>query len=212
MRSFAILLVGTFTLSGVASAQTSAAAPSYGYAEVIAQSAFGNVTSQSYGAEVGFNANSNLQVFGEFGRVANAATSDLGVSAQKIVTALGSGFTVTSKEPITFGLVGVRYLMASSSPLKPYVLAGGGIAKVKNDVVFSNGGTDVTANLAQFGVVLGTDLSGSETKPMLSLGAGAVWLVGGHFMVDLQYRFGRVFASDAGITVHRAGVGIGVRF
>jgi opacity protein-like surface antigen len=208
MRSFAILIVGTFAFSGVASAQT----PAAGYAEVIAQSAFGNVTSQSYGAEVGVNLNANLQVFGEFGRVTNAATSDLGVGAQQIVAALGSSFTVTAKEPITFGVAGVRYVMPSSSPLKPYVLAGGGIAKVKKDVVFANGGTDVTSTITQFGVVLGTDLSGSETKPMLSLGAGAVWPIGEHFMVDLQYRFGRVFASDVGITVHRAGIGVGIRF
>ena len=212
MRSFVILILGTFALAGVVNAQSSAAAPVKGYAEVIAQSAFGNVTSQSYGAEIGVNLKPNLQIFGEYGRVTNAAPSDLGTSAQLIVGFLGTGFTMTAKEPIAFGLGGVRYLIPTAGKLKPYVTAGGGVGTVKKDVTFSNGGTDITGNLAQFGVVLGTDLSGSETKAMLSLGAGAVWPIGDRLMIDLQYRFGRVFASDAGINVNRAGVGIGIRF
>jgi hypothetical protein len=31
-------------------------------------------------------------------------------------------------------------------------------------------------------------------------------------MLDLQYRFGRVFTADDGINVNRAGAGIGIRF
>jgi hypothetical protein len=31
-------------------------------------------------------------------------------------------------------------------------------------------------------------------------------------IIDLQYRYGRVFMSDEGLNISRAGVGIGVRF
>jgi hypothetical protein len=31
-------------------------------------------------------------------------------------------------------------------------------------------------------------------------------------ILDLQYRFGRIFAADSGITTNRAGGGFGVRF
>jgi hypothetical protein len=31
-------------------------------------------------------------------------------------------------------------------------------------------------------------------------------------IVDLQYRYGRVFTSGGGLNVHRAGIGLGVRF
>jgi opacity protein-like surface antigen len=212
MRSFLFVVFGTFALAGAASAQAPAAAQTKGYVEGVAQSAFGNVTSQSYGGEIGVNIKPNLQVFVEAGRVGNAAPSTLGASAQLIAGYLGTGFTVTAKEPITFGVGGVRYLIPSSSKLQPYVMVGGGAASVKKNVVFSNGGTDVTGTLSQYGVVLGSDLSGSETKGMLSLGAGATWPVGQMFVVDFQYRFGRVFASDGGINVNRVGIGIGIRF
>jgi hypothetical protein len=78
-------------------------------------------------------------------------------------------------------------------------------------VTFTVGGTDVTTNLQQYGAVLGTDLSGSFTKPMLTLGAGIAYPVG-RLVLDFQYRFGRIFAEDEAINVNRAGIGIGVRF
>lgn len=213
MRSFAILVVGTLALSGAAYAQAPAAAPSKGYIEAVAQSAFGNVTSQSYGAEAGVTVTPSLQVFGEFGKVINAAPSSLGSDAQKIAGGVGGSFAVASaKEPITFGVFGVRYRIPSSGKVQPYVALGGGAAQVKKEVQFSNAGTDVTANVAQFGVILGTDLSGSETKAMLSVGAGIVWPVWQHVILDLGYRYGRVFTSDAGTNVSRAGAGIGIRF
>jgi opacity protein-like surface antigen len=79
-------------------------------------------------------------------------------------------------------------------------------------VRFLVGGTDVTANLAQYGVVLGSDLSGTFTKPMLTLGGGVAWPFGQRVTADLQYRFGRIFADNQGINVNRVGVGVGVRF
>ena len=61
-------------------------------------------------------------------------------------------------------------------------------------------------------VVLGSGLSGRETKPLLTLGGGIGYRIGARFVLDLQYRYGRVFASDQGINVNRAGAGFGVRF
>ncbi len=53
-RLFAVLVLGTLVSSSVASAQSAPKpAPMKGYVEAVAQSAFGNVTSQSYGAEIG---------------------------------------------------------------------------------------------------------------------------------------------------------------
>jgi opacity protein-like surface antigen len=92
------------------------------------------------------------------------------------------------------------------------VLVGAGVAKVEKDVTYSIGGSDVTNNLPQYGVVLGTDLSGTETKMMLDLGAGLAWPIASKLVVDFQYRYGRVFLSDEGLNINRAGVGIGLRF
>jgi opacity protein-like surface antigen len=47
---------------------------------------------------------------------------------------------------------------------------------------------------------------------MLTLGGGATWQIWQTLMLDFQYRFGRIFADEQGITTNRAGVGFGVRF
>jgi len=47
---------------------------------------------------------------------------------------------------------------------------------------------------------------------MISVGAGVGWLIGRALVIDLQYRYGRVFTSGDGLNLNRAGVGVGVRF
>lgn len=189
---------------------------SKGYVEFVAQSAFGNVTSQSFGGEVGITIEPNIQVFFEFGSTRDVATSDLGTAAQLIANTLSQtqsnvGYSV--KEPATFGVAGARYLFPiANSKLQPYVLAGLGFAKVSRNVRFTVGGTDVTANLAQYFIVLGSDLSGDSTRPMISLGGGVAYPVWQRVFADFQFRYGRIFAEDQGINVGRAGIGIGIRF
>ena len=104
-----------------------------------------------------------------------------------------------------------KVVVPTAGTLRPYVLGGGGVASVKQDVAFTVGGTDVTSNLPQLGVTLGSDLSGTFTKPMVVAGGGVMW-PWQRLVVDLQYRYGRIFADDGGINVSRAGVGIGFRF
>ena len=218
MRSFVMLILGTLALSNVAHAQSAtppAGEASKGYVEGVAQSAFGNVTSQSFGLELGFTIAPKIQVFVDAGYVRDTTPSDMGVSAQVIAGFLSqtqSNVTYSAKEPVTFGLGGIRYLIPASAKIEPYVMAGGGVAQVRKDVTFSVADSDVTGSLAQYGVVLGTDLSGSETKPMLTVGVGVVWPAWQSLVVDFQYRYGHVFTSDQGLNVSRAGIGIGVRF
>jgi opacity protein-like surface antigen len=187
-----------------------------GYVELNAQSAFGNVTSQSFGGEVGIRVRPNVQAFFELATARDVATPSLGAAAQLIATSLAQtqsnvGYSV--KEPATFGVVGGRYLFPmSDTKLQPYVLAGLGAAKVTRDVKFTVGGTDVTANLPQLGVVLGSDLSGSTTKAMITLGGGVVYPVWQRVIADFEFRYGRIFADDQGINLSRAGLGIGIRF
>lgn len=206
------------TLARVAGAQTpaSAADADRGYVEAVVQSAFGNVTSQSFGAELGVTITRNLQVFVEAGLVRDVATASIGTAAQVIAGALSqtqANVEYRVKQPVRFGVAGLKIVVPTPGSLRPYVMGGGGMAQVKQDATFAVGGTDVTANLAtQYGVQLGTDLSGTFTKPMMVAGAGVMWPVWGRLIVDLQYRFGRIFAEDEAITVNRAGVGIGLRF
>ena len=222
MKSILVLMVGAIVLCGVAEAQTTAgsggaaAEPGTGYVEGVGQAAFSNVQSQSYGVEVGYTITTGLQVFVEAGRIRDVATADLGVNAQTIAGALtlaqSSSVSYTAKEPVSFGVAGLKYLIPVSSNLEPYVLGGFGVARYTKDVRFLVGGTDVTGSVAQYGVVLGSDLSGAFSRPMLSLGLGVTWPAWQRLIVDFQYRFGRIFADSQGINVSRAGVGVGIRF
>jgi opacity protein-like surface antigen len=218
MRSFVLVLLASLTLGGVASAQSTTSTPGTGYVEAVAQSAISNVTSQSFGGEFGITVVSNLQVYVEGGQVSNVATADISNSAQKIAGAISQtqsnvGYTV--KQPVTFFVAGGKYLIPTGGKLLPYVMGGFGIAKVKQNVSFTVAGTDVTSSLSQpqYGsITLGSDLSGDFTKPMLSLGGGVMWPVWQQLVLDIQYRYGRVFAADEGININRFGVGIGIRF
>lgn len=214
MRSF-LVLAAALLLGGVADAQTRASTDSMGYLEGVGQSAFGNVTSQSFGGEAGVNVLPELQIYLEVGKIMDAATSDLGPNAQLIAGFLSQSQTGVSyqvREPVTFGVAGVRYLLPWANRVQPYVIGGAGVAKVSKNVSFNVGGTDATPNLATYGVVLGTDLSGSLTKPMISFGGGVVWPAWERLIVDFQYRYGRVLISGQGINTNRAGLGVGVRF
>lgn len=204
-------LVGMLALSGVAHAQ-SAANDSTGYVEFVAQSAFGNVTSQSFGAEGGIALGSRISIFAEVGMARDTAPKSIGPAAQVIASTLGSGASYTVKQPVRFGVVGVRYSIPYSEKFHPYVAVGGGLASVKRDVTFSVGGADVTSKLDTYGVVLGTDLAGTESKPMLSVGGGVVWNATKSLIFDAGYRFGRIMTDTTGTSVSRVGAGIGIRF
>ena len=151
MRSFVCVTIGMMALAGVASAQTppSASDPDRGYVEAVAQAAFGNVTSQSYGAEGGVTIRPNLQLFVEVGRVSNVATSQISAAAQTIAGYLSqtqANVAYSVKEPAIFGVAGIRFTVPTGGAVG--LRAGGaGVANVKQDVAFTIGGTDVTSNL-----------------------------------------------------------------
>lgn len=214
MRFSLVMAMGMLTAASNVNAQTSTAEPDRGYVEAVAQSAFGNVTSQSFGAEVGVTVRPELQLFGSFGKIRDVATTEIGTSAQTIALALAQlqpgAVSYSVKEPVTFLLGGVRYRIPSKSMLKPYILGGAGIATVTKDVKFLIGGADAAGTLSQY-VTLGTDIAGDEQKMMFTLGGGVVWPAWRQLIVDLQYQYGRI-STDTAITVNRAGIGVGVRF
>ena len=209
MKRIVVGLVGMLALSGAAYAQTTDAK---GYIEAVGQSAFGNVTSQSFGAEAGYFITPNIGVYVEGAQVRDTAPSSLGAAAQKIAGPLGIAYSV--RQPVSFGGGGIRYAFNGTDKLQPYVLAGGGAASVKKDVKFSAGGADITSSLASspYYTVLGSDLAGTVTKPMITAGGGVVWHVASKLRVDLGYRFGRIMTETTGTNVSRAGVGLGITF
>ena len=216
-QRYALALTLLLTAGTAAQAQTlatSAPVPDRGYAEAVAESAFGNVTSQSFGAEIGVTVRPEIQVFGSFGMIRDVATTEIGTSASTIALALAQlqpgAVSYSVKQPVTFFLGGVRYRIPVTSTLQPYVSGGVGMANVKKDVKFLIGGSDAASTLAQY-VTLGTDIAGDESTVMFTLGGGVVYPVWRQLFVDLHYQYGRI-STETPITVNRAGLGVGVRF
>ncbi len=207
-------LLGVAALSGTAHAQP--ATETSGYAQVVAQSAFGNVTSQSFGLEAGWSLDPRLGLFAEIGETRDTAPDTIGPNAQTIAQYLtrtqSAAVEFSVKQPVFFVGVGARYAFPRDSAFEPYVLGGAGIARVKRDVSFTLGGTDVTDRLDEYGVVLGSDLAGTESKPMITLGGGIRWRWREPWMFDAGYRFGRIFTESEGTTVNRVGLGVGFTF
>mgnify|MGYP000890748718 CR=1 FL=1 len=183
--------------------------------EAVAQSAFGNVTSQSFGIEGGYNIAPRIRIFAEVGLTRDTAPKSLGSGAQLIAGYLTQVQPATVSyevaQPVRFAGAGVKYMIPYSETIEPYILGGYGVAKVKRDVAFKIAGADVTDNISQYGVALGTDLAGTVNKGMLTLGGGVMWSLTKSAFIDFQYRFSRVMDEQA-FNLNRAGGGVGFRF
>lgn len=223
MRLLVGLLTGTLGFAGVATAQTSSAARPHpvdaGYVEGVAQAAFSDVTSQSYGVEAGFSVGPHLKVYADIGSTRDVAPASFSAAAQTIAGGLSqvqSNVGYVAKEPVTFGVAGIRYgFQVAGSKAQPYLKTGFGLAHLTRDATFTVAGADVTANLSQdpYGnIILGSDLSGSSNKAMFEFGGGVAVPLFRRLLIDLQVRYDRIFADPDGINLTRAGVGIGVRF
>ena len=204
----AVVVLG---LARPAVAQMGAGAGIRGYAQIDAQSATSTVSTQSYGVEGGWVVQPGLFIFVEGGRIRDISPEAFGDRAQAVtnaVAALAGGASVTYKQPVTFFVGGPKVEVSAAGGLvRPYVMAGIGIARSTRNVELLT----ATGTQEQF-VTLGSDLSGSTTNAMFTAGAGIGLRIAGPLAVDLQYRFGRILASDDSSNVQRFGIGIGFEF
>jgi opacity protein-like surface antigen len=198
------LLALTLASAAVASAQTPATAGSTPYyAEFDFAATLGHKSDIAVGGEFGFRLSPDIDVFVEGGHIGNAATSKMEEDADRIAAAVGATANTISK--IDYFDAGLRYHWPASRTVDPYVALGFGIAHVKNETTLSQ-----NADLVQFG----TDLNGSEIRPILMIGGGATVALARKYFLDLSYRFGAVFlGDDSGVNkTQRAQIGIGIRF
>ena len=87
-----------------------------------------------------------------------------------------------------------------------YVALGVGLAHVKNETTLS-----ANSDLVQFG----SDLNGTQNRPIIMIGGGAMVGFAKRYFLDLSYRFGAVLATGDASSVNktqRAQVGIGIKF
>lgn len=220
MKRLLAITASTLMLSARAFAQapaTSAAAQpetSY-YVNGLIAASLTDVQSQAFAVEVGVKVARQVDAFIEVGGIRDRAPTALGESAQLIAQYVAQsqpGLVYQVKQPVAVVQAGVRYNLAKErGPYMPYVVVGGGMARLTRDVTFSVGRNEITDQLGQYGVALGSDLAGSVSKGIVTVGGGVEWMRFQPFSIGIDYRYGRIFDTVA-LSVNRAGISIGVKF
>jgi hypothetical protein len=167
------------------------------------------------GAEAGTEVIPGVDVFAELGWIDNMPTGNRNAAGNVIAAALsietGQTTTFTARTPTVYGGGGARYRFAPRHGLTPYVNAAVGFAYIREHTKFISGGTDITPNLANLGVGLGTDLSGSNVRPTVGVGVGVLRTWSG-WDLDGGYRYTRIFTHITGTNASRVYVEIGKHF
>ena len=116
------------------------------------------------------------------------------VIAAYLTDVSGGAASYEAKQPSTYFDVGMRYKFPTTGRFDPYAEMGIGAAKVSRNVTFTVNGADATAQLLDtFGVQLGSDLSGSETKALVTLGVGARFHLFRPLFGDVSYAMATCF-------------------
>jgi hypothetical protein len=167
------------------------------------------------GVEAGMRVAHNLDAFVEVGRAHDVVTRRLDSKAETIATWLGQtqGKTAggTIAVPATLGAIGVRYVLESPRMWRPYAVFEVGLARLTYRPAFTLAGSDITPSIASYGVTLGSDLRGSETKGTIGGGIG-VLVPFGKLYFDGSYRLTSIRATGQAINVSRLQFGVGYRF
>lgn len=180
---------------------------------------FGSSSGASFGAEVNYQLGTEWQAFAELGHMRNVAPSLVEERGNLIAGVIGGQVDAASRA--TFLDAGIKYLFVPfGGGYTPYAGLGFGVARVKNDVAFTVGGTELTEDrlLQQYGVLLGNDLAGTTTKPLVLFALGIAKNLGARYTFDVSYRYGFIFSKsgsiedDKGIHANRLQVGFGLRF
>lgn len=149
------------------------------------------------GGEAGFRIWKHLDVLAEAGYTSNLVTRRELAKASAVAGliqssqggSVGSGVTV----PTAYAAIGARWVFESISykQFRPYVLLSAGGAEVNLKPTFSQNGANVTGSLPNFGITLGSDLSGKYRPFAFGGGLGAMrpcpWLNG--WNLDVSVRF-----------------------
>jgi opacity protein-like surface antigen len=190
--------------------------------EVTAGPTLGHKSSSFVAGEFDWRLTPKLDIFVEGGHMANVGTSLLDANANLIAGVIGdvgggSGSVSSSGIKVNHFDAGIKFWIDPFDPrLHPYVIAGLGVASAKTEVNFALNGTVVDP--AAYGVQLGGDLSGTQTKTIIVVGGGVTIPVRERYFIDLGYRFGGILSNtsdienDTAIKTQRIILGFGARF
>jgi opacity protein-like surface antigen len=213
-----LVLAGMLVLGAAAAeAQTPLTKDAGRYAEFTFGATAGHTTGALVGGEFGWPLNLTWDVFFEAGRMFNtkpaSMDSSAGVIADYLIAVAGSA-SYEAKQPATYLDGGVRYKFPPTGRFDPYIEGALGGAHVARNVTFIVNGASQSSQqlLDNYGVQLGTDLSGTETKPILTFGVGSRFRISNSLFGDVSYRYGRIFLAEAGLNTNRLQFGVGLKF
>jgi hypothetical protein len=165
---------------------------------------FGDVaTASTFGGSLAVPLTSNVHIIGEAGRMDDLTPSLLD-------TALD--FTpVDVRLQAWYGEGGIRFIRGRSAPVRPYVEATAGVARLRPRVAGFGSQADFITNTALRFL--------DTTTPMLGAGGGVI-VQGGPVFVDLGYRYKRMMPGNSLQSILTGGdfsasqvrLGLGVRF
>lgn len=210
----AVCLVALLGFSASARAQVMPADDSKFYAEFDFGPTLGHKSDKFVGGEGGWRLTKDLDIFVEATHMGNVATTDLDDRAAIIANFIGG--TASTAFVVNAVDFGARYNFIATPRIRPYVLAGVGVASVKTEVEFAVNGTAIDP--ASRGVQLGGDLSGTHNKTMIVVGFGVRVPFKERFFGDLGYRLGSIISNtsdvenDKGIPTQRVMLGVGMKF
>lgn len=167
------------------------------------------------GVEFGYHASDRLDVRAEATWLQDTVTRRRIGTAETVGSFLQQsqgGTVVTSLEaPALLASGGVRYVFGGERSVRPYVLAGVGIARVTLVPKYTLNSKDVTEQLSQYGISLGSDLTGVASKPAITGGVG-VATSRGDWKISADLRVTSIRMLDQPSNVLRLNVGIGRDF
>lgn len=167
------------------------------------------------GLEFGVRLRKNLFVAVEAGRLADVVTQsrldEVAFYAAFVQRTRGVTATGDITGPTLFALANLKYTYEKGwQGLRPYVMAGAGIARVEFKPEFQVDGQTVVGGISTYGITLGKDLLGTTNR--VAWGGGAGITSGDKWFLDLGLRVTRIQTTDHPTLVYRAHGGIGVRF
>lgn len=202
-----------------------------GYIVGFGGASFTDVSSPFFGATVGVNIGSDFQVTGEVGHMMDVTAPFTNEDINAVETALnlnGMNTAFSTKVPTTYVTGGGRWLVPTNSATRPYVMGSAGVALLRPEPELS---------LTYLGVDLApyfrkeqafTTAFADENRPLISVGGGVKVDVGRHIVVDVAYRYSRIFIQEeylqfpealnssptqhSGININRVYAGFGYQF
>jgi len=166
--------------------------------------------------EVGMRVWKNLDLMIEGGYAGDLATRLEKDHANTIAGVLqasqGGTATGTVSVPSSSAALGARWVFESTGRYRPYVLLSFGGASVDIKPKFTLNGADVTGSIGNFGVTLGSDLTGSYRPSAVGGGVGVLMPFGPRWYFDGSIRLLSVNTVGQRTNLSRITVGMGRRF